>query len=100
MIASGVDISKVCLFVQSKISAHAELAWILSCLGPQHWLNTMIQFKEKSHQNSSVGLYTYPILMASDILLYRATDVPVGVDQAQHIELAKKLAERFNSVCK
>ena len=86
----------MCLFVQSQVPQHTELTWIFSCLGPQHWLNTMIQFKEKSNENSSVGLYTYPVLMAVDILLYKADHVPVGVDQLQHIELTNKYGQRFN----
>ena len=85
LLACGVDPSKMCLFVQSQVSQHADLTWIFSCLSPQHWLNTMIQYKEKSHENSSIGLYTYPILMAVDILLYRASHVPVGADQIQHL---------------
>ena len=91
LLASGVDPSKICLFAQSHVSAQMELTWILSCLGPQHWLNLMIQYKEKADINSSVGLYTYPLLMAADIMAYRANYVPVGVDQTQHLELVNKL---------
>ena len=85
LLASGVDPKKMCMFVQSQTSAHCELTWIFNCLVPQYWLNTMIQYKEKAHEHSSIGLYTYPILMAVDILLYRANHVPVGVDQLQHL---------------
>jgi tryptophanyl-tRNA synthetase len=101
LLASGVDTSRMCLFVQSQVPAHCELTWIFSCLGPMYWLNTMIQFKEKERQyqdRSSVGLFTYPVLMAVDILLYQANHVPVGVDQLQHIELTNKYAERFNKL--
>jgi tryptophanyl-tRNA synthetase len=98
LIASGVDSKQICFFVQSQVPSHLELAWIFNCISPQHWLNKMIQFKEKGHQNSSVGLYTYPILMASDILLYRATHIPVGLDQVQHLELTASIAERFNQL--
>ena len=100
LIAAGIDLNKMCLFIQSQVPAHCQLAWIFSCLGPQHWLNTMIQYKQKCHENSSVGLYTYPILMAVDILLYRANHVPVGVDQLQHIELTNKYSQRFNKLFK
>ena len=86
------------LFVQSEVKEHAELCWILGCIGPQHWLNMMIQYKEKSTQNSSLGIYSYPVLMTADILLYKAHFVPVGEDQKQHLELAKRYAERFNSI--
>jgi tryptophanyl-tRNA synthetase len=96
LLASGVDPKRMCVFVQSQNPAHCELAWIFSCIAPEHWLNNMIQYKEKSHDNSSVGLYTYPILMAVDILLYQANHVPVGVDQLQHLELTNKFAGRFN----
>lgn len=86
MIGSGVKLDeKNVLFVQSLVKEHAELCWILGCMGPQHWLNMMIQFKEKSHENSSLGIYSYPVLMTADILLYKANYVPVGEDQKQHL---------------
>lgn len=85
LLACGVDPEKITLFVQSQVPQHFELAWILNCICPQHWLKSMIQYKEKADANSSIGLYTYPILMAADILMYRATHVPVGVDQLQHL---------------
>lgn len=79
LICSDLDLeNKITLFVQSKVKEHAELCWILSCFSPHHWLNSMIQFKEKGHENSGLGLYSYPILMSADILLYKATHVPVG----------------------
>jgi tryptophanyl-tRNA synthetase (EC 6.1.1.2) len=101
-LASGVDYSKdnVFLYRQSQIPAHSELAWILSCFGYYGELQRMIQFKEKAkqqRQNVSVGLFTYPILMAADILLYNADYVPVGEDQKQHLELTRDLAIRFNN---
>lgn len=98
-ISSGVCSSPATvLFVQSWVKEHAELCWLLGCLGPQHWLNNMIQYKEKSNKNSSLGIYSYPVLMAADILAYRAGKVPVGSDQKQHLELCHKYAERFNSI--
>jgi tryptophanyl-tRNA synthetase len=99
LIACGVDPVKSAIFHQSAVSAHAELAWILSCHTPLGWLNRMTQFKEKAgkHREEAVlGLYSYPVLMAADILVYRATHVPVGEDQKQHIELARDIAGAFN----
>ena len=98
-IASGIDPSKSIIFNQSKVHAHAEGSWILSCMAPMGWLNRMTQFKEKAgkdKEKASVGLYIYPILMASDILLYDATHVPVGEDQKQHLELTRDIAQKFN----
>lgn len=100
LIASGIDPSKSVLFAQSAVQAHSELAWILQCTARVGWLNRMTQFKEKSGKNregASVGLYTYPVLQAADILLYRATHVPVGEDQKQHIELTRDIALKFNT---
>jgi tryptophanyl-tRNA synthetase len=100
LIASGIDPAKSITFAQSAIPAHAELAWILQCVARVGWLNRMTQFKEKSgkhREGASVGLYTYPVLQAADILLYRATHVPVGEDQKQHIELARDIAIKFNT---
>ena len=98
-IASGVDPQKHIIFNQSQVSGHAELAWIFNCVARMGWLNRMTQFKEKAgkhKENASVGLYAYPVLMAADILLYRATQVPVGEDQKQHLELARDIAQKFN----
>ena len=98
-IASGIDPSKSIIFNQSKVHAHAEGSWMLSCMAPMGWLNRMTQFKEKAgkdKEKASVGLYIYPILMASDILLYDATHVPVGEDQKQHLELTRDIAQKFN----
>ncbi len=98
-IACGIDPNKSAIFVQSHVSAHAELAWVLSCHAPLGWLNRMTQFKEKSgkHKDQAVlGLYAYPVLMAADILLYKPSHVPVGDDQKQHLELARDLAGAFN----
>ena len=98
-IASGIDPSKSIIFNQSKVHAHAEGSWVLSCMAPMGWLNRMTQFKEKAgkdKEKASVGLYIYPILMASDILLYDATHVPVGEDQKQHLELTRDIAQKFN----
>ena len=98
-IASGIDPTKSIIFNQSKVHAHAEGSWILSCLAPMGWLNRMTQFKEKAgkdKEKASVGLYIYPILMASDILLYDTTHVPVGEDQKQHLELTRDIAQKFN----
>lgn len=98
-IASGIDAEKAAIFPQSAIAAHSELAWILSCHTPLGWLNRMTQFKEKAgkHREEAVlGLYSYPVLMAADILLYRATHVPVGEDQKQHLELCRDIAGAFN----
>jgi tryptophanyl-tRNA synthetase len=99
-IASGLDPKRSILFNQSEVSAHAELAWIFNCVARIGWLNRMTQFKEKAgkdRENASVGLYVYPNLMAADILAYRATHVPVGEDQKQHLELARDIAQKFNN---
>lgn len=99
-IACGIDPEKVTLFVQSHVPAHAELAWVLGCSTMFGELSRMTQFKDKSRkysENINAGLFTYPVLMAADILLYNADLVPVGADQKQHIELARNIAERFNS---
>lgn len=99
-IASGLDPKKSILFNQSQVSAHAELAWVFNCVARLGWLNRMTQFKEKAgkdRENASVGLYAYPNLMAADILAYRATHVPVGEDQKQHLELARDIAQKFNN---
>eukprot|EP00884_Botryococcus_braunii_P023414 jgi/Botrbrau1/9757/Bobra.85_1s0008.1 len=100
-IAAGIDPAKASIFVQSHVPAHAELTWLLMCYTPIGWLRRMIQFKEKSAKAGAeevgAGLLTYPVLMAADILLYQADLVPVGEDQKQHIELARDIAERFNS---
>ena len=99
-IASGIDPDNATIFVQSQIPAHAELAWILNCVSRIGWLNRMTQFKEKAGKNRekvSVGLYVYPNLMASDILLYHANLVPVGDDQKQHLEITRDIAQKFNN---
>ena len=99
-IASGVDPKRNIVFNQSQVAEHAELAWIFNCVARIGWLNRMTQFKEKSgkdRENASVGLFAYPTLMAADILLYRATLVPVGDDQKQHVELARDIAQKFNN---
>ena len=99
-IASGIDPSKSIIFNQSKVTAHSETAWILSCVARMGWLNRMTQFKEKAgkdKEKASVGLYSYPVLMAADILLYDATHVPVGDDQKQHLELCRDIAQKFNN---
>ena len=99
-LASGIDPLKSIIFNQSQVTGHAELAWILNCICRMGWLNRMTQFKEKSGKNSenvSSGLFTYPTLMAADILLYKATHVPVGSDQKQHLELTRDIAQKFNS---
>ena len=99
-IASGVDPKQTILFNQSKVPEHAELAWIFNCTARLGWLNRMTQFKEKAgkdRENASIGLYDYPVLMAADILAYRATHVPVGDDQKQHLELTRDIAQKFNS---
>ena len=99
LLAAGVDPERSILFAQSSVPAHAQLAWVLSCVSPLGWLNRMTQFKEKAgkdRENAPVGLYTYPVLMAADILAYRATHVPVGEDQKQHLELARDIAGSFN----
>jgi tryptophanyl-tRNA synthetase len=99
-IASGIDPKKSIIFNQSQVSAHAEAAWLLSCVARMGWLNRMTQFKEKAgkdKEKASVGLYSYPVLMAADILLYDTTHVPVGDDQKQHLELCRDIAKRFNN---
>ena len=96
-VACGIDPNICSIFVQSQISAHSELCWILNCMTPINWMERMIQFKEKSIQqgnNVSIGLFDYPILMAADILLYDADFVPVGEDQKQHLELARDIAQQ------
>ncbi|MBA3813161.1 MAG: tryptophan--tRNA ligase [Alphaproteobacteria bacterium] len=98
-IASGINPEKSMIFPQSAVAAHSELAWILSCLTPLGWLNRMTQFKEKAgkhKEQANLGLYSYPVLMAADILIYKTTHVPVGEDQKQHLELARDLAGAFN----
>lgn len=100
LMAAGVDPERVALFNQSRVPEHAELAWILGCTARIGWLSRMTQFKEKSGKNregASVGLYTYPVLQAADILLYKATHVPVGDDQKQHLELTRDIAIKFNT---
>ncbi len=99
-IACGLDFKKSIIFNQSSVSGHAELAWIFNCVSRVGWMNRMTQFKEKAgsnKENASVGLYVYPNLMAADILLYKATHVPVGDDQKQHLELARDIAQKFNN---
>jgi tryptophanyl-tRNA synthetase len=98
-LAAGVDPKTAIIFPQSAVSAHAELAWILQCVARIGWLDRMTQFKEKTGKNkegASVGLYTYPVLQAADILVYKATHVPVGEDQKQHLELTRDIAQKFN----
>ena len=98
-LASGLDPNKSIIFNQSSVSGHAELAWILNCVSRIGWLNRMTQFKDKAgsdKEKASVGLYIYPNLMAADILLYKATHVPVGADQKQHLELSRDIAQKFN----
>ena len=98
--ASGVDPKRVTLFAQSQVPEHAELAWVLNCVARVGWLDRMTQFKEKTgkhKERASAGLYTYPVLMAADILLYKGTHVPVGDDQRQHLELARDIAQKFNN---
>jgi len=100
MVAAGIRPERCILFNQSQVSAHAELAWIFNCVARMGWLNRMTQFKEKAgkhRENASAGLYVYPNLMAADILLYKATHVPVGEDQKQHLELCRDIAQKFNS---
>src|ERR1700742_4586446 len=99
-IASGVDPRRTPIFNQSRVAQHAELAWIFNCVARLGWLDRMTQFKEKSgkhKERASVGLYTYPVLMAADILVYKATHVPVGEDQKQHLELTRDIAQKFNN---
>ena len=100
-VAAGLDPKKNCLYYQSHVSAHAELGWILDCFTYMGELNRMTQFKDKAAKhadNINAGLYTYPVLMAADILLYQADVVPVGVDQKQHLEICRNIAERFNNI--
>ena len=100
LIASGLDPKSNIIFNQSRVSAHAELAWVFNCVARLGWLNRMTQFKDKAgknRENMSVGLYAYPNLMAADILAYKATHVPVGEDQKQHVELARDIAQKFNN---
>jgi tryptophanyl-tRNA synthetase len=99
-IASGIDPKKSLIFNQSDVPEHTQLSWVLNCVARMGWLNRMTQFKDKAGKNKenvSVGLYTYPILMASDILIYKATHVPVGEDQKQHLELARDIVLKFNN---
>ena len=99
-IASGIDPKKSIIFNQSQVSAHSEAAWILSCIARMGWLNRMTQFKEKAgkdKEKASIGLYSYPVLMAADILLYDSSHVPVGDDQKQHLELCRDIAQKFNN---
>ena len=99
-IASGIDPKKSIIFNQSSVSAHSETAWILSCVARMGWLNRMTQFKEKAgkdKEKASIGLYSYPVLMAADILLYDTSHVPVGDDQKQHLELCRDIAQKFNN---
>jgi tryptophanyl-tRNA synthetase len=101
LIASGIDPSRSVLFNQSRVPQHAELAWVFNCVARLGWLNRMTQFKEKAgknKENATVGLYAYPTLMAADILCYKATHVPVGEDQKQHLELTRDIAMAFNSM--
>ena len=99
-LACGIDPKKHIIFNQSQVAEHAELAWVFNCVARVGWLNRMTQFKEKAgkdRENASVGLYVYPNLMAADILVYRATHVPVGEDQKQHLELSRDIAQKFNN---
>ena len=99
-IAAGVDPMRHIIFNQSQVCEHSELGWIFNCVARMGWLNRMTQFKEKAgkdRENASIGLYAYPTLMAADILVYRATHVPVGEDQKQHLELARDIAQKFNN---
>ena len=99
LIAAGIDPARCIVFAQSAVAAHSELAWLLGCLTPLGWLNRMTQFKEKAgkhRENAGLGLYSYPVLMAADIVLYKATHVPVGEDQKQHLELSRDIAGAFN----
>ncbi len=100
-IAAGLDPEKACIYYQSHVSAHAELAWILNCYTYMGELNRMTQFKDKASKhadNINAGLFTYPVLMAADILLFQADKVPVGADQMQHLEITRDIAERFNNI--
>ena len=99
-LAAGIDPARSIIFNQSQVAAHAELAWIFNCVARLGWINRMTQFKEKAgkhRENAAVGLYAYPVLMAADILVYKATHVPVGEDQKQHLELTRDIAQKFNS---
>ncbi len=99
-IASGINTKRSIIFNQSQVTAHSEAAWILSCIARMGWLNRMTQFKEKAgkdKEKASIGLYSYPVLMAADILLYDASHVPVGDDQKQHLELCRDIAQKFNN---
>src|ERR1700724_1436018 len=99
-LAAGIDPKKNIVFNQSQVAEHAELAWIFNCVARMGWLGRMTQFKDKAgkdRENASVGLFTYPNLMAADILVYRATHVPVGEDQKQHLELSRDIAQKFNN---
>ena len=99
-LAAGIDAKRHIVFNQSQVPGHAQLAWVFNCVARLGWLNRMTQFKEKAgkdRENASIGLYDYPILMAADILLYKATHVPVGEDQKQHLELARDIAQKFNN---
>ncbi len=99
-IAGGVDVNRTPIFNQGQVPEHAELSWVFNCVARLGWMDRMTQFKEKSgkhKERASVGLYTYPVLMAADILVYRATHVPVGEDQKQHLELARDIAQKFNN---
>jgi tryptophanyl-tRNA synthetase len=100
MIASGIDPKRAILFNQTRVPAHSELTWLLNNVARVGWLNRMTQFKDKAgkdREGASVGLYSYPVLMAADVLLYNATHVPVGEDQKQHLELARDIAAKFNN---
>ncbi len=100
MMAAGIDPARSILFNQSQVHEHAELAWVLQCVARIGWLNRMTQFKEKSgkdREGASIGLFAYPVLQAADVLLYKATHVPVGDDQKQHLELARDIATKFNT---
>ena len=100
-VAAGLDPEKNCIYYQSHVSGHAELSWILGCFTYMGELNRMTQFKDKAAKhadNINAGLYTYPVLMAADILLYQADVVPVGVDQKQHLEITRDIAQRFNAI--
>ena len=99
-LAAGIDPKKSIVFNQSRVPGHAELTWVFNCVARLGWLNRMTQFKEKAgkdRENASIGLYDYPVLMAADILVYRATHVPVGDDQKQHLELTRDIAQKFNN---
>ena len=99
-IASGIDPKENILFAQSQVPQHSQLAWIFNCVARMGWLNRMTQFKDKAgkdRENVSVGLFSYPTLMAADILIYLATHVPVGEDQKQHLELTRDIAQKFNN---